>query len=160
MSDFKSRISERDQGVTMRNAKIFGIMVAIICMSSLPAVAEDFDGSKNLLCAVMDIVECLPGGRCQEATAEEVGIPNFLRIDFNKKKLHATFADGIIKISPIVNSQTIDGKLILQGAEDGLEGVRDGLGWTLSLDDKNGKMVLTASGDEVAFAMFGACTLP
>ena len=135
-------------------------MATIICMFSAPAVAGDFDGSKNLLCAVMDIIECVPGGKCQEATAEEVGIPNFLRIDFKKQKLSATFADGSKKISPIVNSEKIDGKFILQGAEDGIEGVRDGLGWSLSIDEDNGKMVLTASGDAVAFVMFGACTLP
>ena len=135
-------------------------MIAIICMFSVPAAAGDFDGSKELLCAVMDIIECVPSGKCMEVTAEEVGIPNFLRIDFEKKKLHATFADGNKKISPIMNLAKIDGKHILQGAEDGIEGVRDGLGWTLALDEDNGKMVLTASGEAVAFSMFGACTLP
>jgi hypothetical protein len=144
----------------MRIAKIFGIMMTIACMFSAPAVAGNFDGSKELLCAVMNIVECQPGGKCLNVTAEEVGIPNFLRIDFKKKNLNATFADGSKKRSPIKNSEKIDGKVILQGAEDGIEGVRDGLGWSLSIDEENGKMVLTASGDAVAFVMFGACTLP
>ena len=144
----------------MKKAKIFGILVSIICVFSVPAAAGDFGGSKDLLCAVMDIIECLPGGKCIEVTAEEVGIPTFLRIDFKEQKLSATFADGSNKISPIVNSEKIDGKVILQGAEDGIEGVRDGLGWSLAIDEENGKMVLTASGDSVAFAMFGACTIP
>ena len=135
-------------------------MVTIVCMFSVPAAAGDFDGSKDLLCAVMDIIECVPGGKCQDVTAEEVGIPNFLRIDFKKQKLSATFADGRKNTSPIVNFEKIDGKLILQGAEDGVEGVRDGLGWSLAIDEDNGKMVLTASGEAVAFAMFGACTIP
>jgi hypothetical protein len=108
----------------------------------------------------MDLVECLPGGKCQQVTAEEVGIPNFLRIDFQKEKLSATFADGSKKRPTINNLEKIDGKVILQGAEDGIEGVRDGLGWSLSIAEENGKMVLTASGDAVAFVMFGACTLP
>jgi hypothetical protein len=144
----------------MKLLKILGIMVTITCMLSAPAVAGNFDGSKNLLCAIMNIKECLPGSECQDVTAEEVGIPNFVRVDFQKKKLSATFADGSIKISPIVNLEKIDGKFILQGAEDGIEGVRDGLGWSLALDEANGKMVLTASGDAVAFVMFGACTVP
>ena len=144
----------------MRILKILGILVTIICLFAVPAAAGDFDGSKELLCAVMDIIECVPGGKCMEVTAEEVGIPNFLRTNFEKKKLSATFADGSKKISPIVNSEKIDGKLILQGAEDGIEGVRDGLGWSLAIDEKNGKMVLTASGEAVGFVMFGACTLP
>ena len=144
----------------MRIVKIFGIMATIICMFSVPAVAGNFDGSKELLCAVMDLVECIPGGKCQQVTAEEVGIPNFLRIDFKQKKLRASFADGSKKNSAINNLEKIDGKVILQGAEDGIEGIRDGLGWSLAIDEENGKMVLTASGDAVAFVMFGACTLP
>ena len=144
----------------MKIAKLFGVMVMIACMFSAPAVAGNFDGSKELLCAVMNIVECQPGGKCLNVTAEEVGIPNFLRIDFKEKKLSATFADGSKKISLVKNTEKIDGKVILQGAEDGIEGVRDGLGWSMAIDEANGKMVLTASGDAVAFVMFGACTLP
>jgi hypothetical protein len=37
--------------------------------------------------------------------------------------------------------------------------VRDGIGWSLSIDEENGEMVLTGSGDEVAFVIFGACTV-
>ena len=65
-----------------------------------------------------------------------------------------------IKHSEIENLEKIDGKVILQGAEDGIEGVRDGLGWSMTIAEETGKMVLTASGDAVAFVMFGACTLP
>jgi hypothetical protein len=108
-------------------------------MLSVSAVAGDFDGSKPLLCAVIDVVECGSGGKCQQVTAEDVGIPRFLTIK---------------------NSEHIDGKLILQGAEDGIEGVRDGVGWSLAIAEESGKMVLTASGDEVGFVVFGACTLP
>ena len=144
----------------MRIAKIIGVLVTIIYVFSAPATAGNFDGSKELLCAVMNIVECEPGGQCMNVTAEQVGIPNFLRIDFKKKKLSATFADGSEKKSIVKNTEKIDGKVILQGAEDGIEGVRDGLGWSLAVDEQNGKMVLTASGDAVAFVMFGACTLP
>ena len=144
----------------MKIAKLFGMMVMIACLFSAPAIAGDFDGSKELLCAVMNMVECQPGGKCLNVTAEEVGIPNFLRIDFKEKKLSATFADGSKKISLVKNTEKIDGKVILQGAEDGIEGVRDGLGWSMAIDEANGKMVLTASGDAVAFVMFGACTLP
>ena len=84
------------------------------------------EDKKKLLCAVMNIVECQPGGQCQQVTAEEVGIPNFLRIDFQKKQLSATFGDGSKKHSEIENLEKIDGKVILQGAEDGIEASRQG----------------------------------
>ncbi len=30
--------------------------------------------------------------------------------------------------------------------------------WTIAISEATGKMVLTASGDEVAFTIFGKCT--
>ncbi len=51
----------------------------------------------------------------------------------------------------------VDGKLILQGAEDGYQSVRDGLGWTIAIAEDTGRVVMTASGDQVAFVVFGAC---
>ena len=65
-----------------------------------------------------------------------------------------------MRSTDIENFETIDGKVIIQGAEDGIEGVRDGLGWSLALAEETGKMVITASGDDVGFVIFGACTVP
>jgi len=42
-------------------------------------------------------------------------------------------------------------------AEDGVEGVRDGLGWSASIAQDTGRFVLSASGERVAFVVFGAC---
>ncbi len=53
--------------------------------------------------------------------------------------------------------ERVDGKLILQRAEDGYESVRDGLGWTIAISEGTGRVVMTASGDQVAFVVFGAC---
>jgi len=144
----------------MTQAKIFGLIVMIISIFSFPAAAGDFDGSKPLICAVMDLVECQPGGKCQQVTAEDVGIPHFLKINFKEKKISATHADGSQRSTEIENFEKIDGKLIIQGAEDGIEGVRDGVGWSLAIAEETGKTVLTASGDDVGFVIFGACTLP
>lgn len=54
--------------------------------------------------------------------------------------------------------EEVDGKLMLQGAEDGRRGERDGVGWSMAVSKDRGDMVLTASGDGVAFVVFGACT--
>ena len=59
--------------------------------------------------------------------------------------------------SRIENLERIDGKLILQGAEDGIREVRDGVGWSMAISEETGKMVLTGSGDQVTFVVFGAC---
>ena len=92
-------------------------------------------------------------------SAESVNFPDFLNIDFKKKRITATKGGAIQRTSKIENRENVDGKLIVQGAEDGLEGVKDGLGWSIAINESNGKMVLTGSGDEVGFVVFGACTL-
>ncbi|MGD8739069.1 MAG: hypothetical protein PVG34_02055 [Desulfobacterales bacterium] len=144
----------------MNKMKISGSIIIFICMISVSAVAGDFDGSKSLICAVMDLVECSPGGKCQQVTAEQAGIPYFFNINFKDKKINTTHADGSKRSTDIENFEKIDGKVIIQGAEDGIEGVRDGVGWSLAIAEETGKTVLTASGDEVGFVIFGACTLP
>jgi hypothetical protein len=144
----------------MDKMKIFGLAMALVGLMAFPALAGDFDGSKPLICAVMDLVECQPGGKCQQVTAEDVGIPHFWKINFKEKKISAIQADGSQRSTMIENFEKIDGKVIIQGAEDGIEGVRDGLGWSLAIAEETGKTVLTASGDEVGFVIFGACTLP
>ena len=53
----------------------------------------------------------------------------------------------------------MDGKLILQGAEDGYDKMCDGLGWTMAISEASGQVVLTASGEQVAFVIFGAALL-
>ena len=144
----------------MNKLRIWGLIIIFIWTMSASAAAGDFDGSNPLICAVMDFVECQPGGKCQQVTAEEVGIPHFFKINFKEKKISATQSGGSTRTTAIENLERIDGKLIIQGAEDGIEGVRDGLGWSLAIAEETGKTVLTASGDEVGFVIFGACTLP
>ena len=46
---------------------------------------------------------------------------------------------------------------MLQGAEDGYANLKDGLGLTLTVSEDTGQVVLTASGEQVAFVVFGAC---
>ena len=144
----------------MNKIKICGFIAIFIGMISISAMAGDFDGSKELICSIMDVVECGPGGKCQQLTAEDVGIPDFLRINFEGKKISATQASGDKRSTDIEKFEKVDGKVIIQGAEDGIEGVRDGVGWSLAIVEESGKMVLTASGDEVGFVVFGACTKP
>ena len=108
----------------------------------------------------MDIVECGPGAKCQEVNAEEVGIPYFFKINFKDKKISATHADGSNRVTDIERFEEVDNKVIIQGAEEAIEDVRDGVGWSAAIAEDTGKMVLTASGDDVGFVIFGACTIP
>ncbi len=140
--------------------KKIGTIALALCVSVLavPVGAADFDGSKPLLCASMDLKECDAGAECREVTAESISAPKFFRLDFKEKKLSGIQQGKNRPASPIERMERVDGKLILQGAEDGVEGVRDGLGWSLAISEETGRMVLTASGDDVGFVIFGVCT--
>ncbi len=90
-------------------------------------------------------------------TIESVDLPRFLKIDINKKTIGPVSESDTRPDSAIERMERVDGKLIIQGAEDGYESVRDGLGWTIAIAESTGKVVMTASGEQVAFVVFGAC---
>ena len=144
----------------LNTSKLTLTSIALLCTAIIPfsAMAGNFDGSKALYCALMDTVQCLPGGECQEVETEDVNLPDFIMINFKKKIITTTKEGGSERSSKIENRELIDGKLIVQGAEDGVEGVRDGLGWSIAINETTGKMVFTGSGDGVGFVFFGACT--
>jgi len=129
------------------------VVLFFICLAIAPihAIAGDFDGSKPLLGAVIEIYECVANTPCEQVTVEDVDFTYFLHMDFKNKKITGTRADGKPLNSKINDIMSVDGMLILQGVENGK-------GWTLSISETTGKMVLTVSGDEEGFIAFGACT--
>jgi hypothetical protein len=135
-------------------------LVTACLFASFPfsLVAGTFDGSKPLICAPTDVHECVRGSDCIRRTVAEVDAPDFFRIDFKKKTLTSTRQATNQRTTKIERSETVDGKLILQGVEDGRKDIRDGLGWSLSIAEPSGRMVMTASGENEAFVIFGACT--
>lgn len=139
--------------------KTITIALLLVCMGLVPlaAFAEDFDGSKSLLFAATKAFECTPAGGCEEVTVEEIFLPQFLRIDVANNEIGAIPATENPP-SKIERMESVDGKLMLQGAEDGSASQQDGVGWTMAIAQDSGKAVLTASGDKVAFVVFGACT--
>ena len=88
----------------------------------------------------------------------DVGLPDFLKVDIEAKTISANHASGDKRSTKIENLEKIDGKVIIQGAEDGVEDVKDGVGRSLAVAEESGKMALTASGDDVGFVLFGAST--
>ena len=141
----------------MRKLILFVFILLYFLIAPLAATAEDFDGSKSLLLSATRVVECTPDGACRETTPGNVGLPQFLKIDFANKTISPAAAGDETPASRIERQEVVDGKLILQGAEDGYEKMHDGLGWTMAISEATGQVVLTASGEQVAFVIFGAC---
>lgn len=140
----------------LRSMQSTGLAVLLAASTSQAIVAaEPFDGSAPLLCALNEATECVPGSECSRILPEEVGAPDFFLIDVAAKSVQGL--GGAARTSTIRSITEIDDKLILQGAEDGMEDVRDGLGWSAAIARDSGRFVLSASGERVAFVVFGAC---
>ena len=131
--------------------KLALVPLAVASLSfALAAAASDFDGSKTLLCAPGEAVECAPRGDCQQRSPDEVGIPRFITVDFRAKRLSGNTGDGE-QHTAIQNVRSLDGKQILQGAEGGR-------GWSIVIDEQTGDMTASIADQSAGFLLFGACT--
>jgi len=133
--------------------------IAVLLLLSFPiaAAAVDFDGSKPLLCSVVSVIESTIDNGCSEVAPESVALPQFLKVDFEKKSVRPARESDGDRNSVIKRMEHIGGKLILQGADEGIQDVRDSIGWTAAISEETGRFVLTASGNEEAFIVYGAC---
>ena len=126
-----------------------------LMFASAPLLAADFDGTKPIFCASLKVLECVDGRDCDMVAAEDVDAPQFISIDLKHDKLQLN-RSGRPQSAELRNRESLNGKLVLQGV-----GTETGLGWTFSVNEETGRFVVSASGDEVAFIIFGACsTLP
>lgn len=135
---------------------VFIVLLVMFVPSSL--MAGDFDGSVTLLFASQEVYECSLGNGCKEIEAEDIDLPSFLIINFEKKTITAPPESGRKAITKIERIEEKGGVLYIQGAEDGYEGVEDGVGWTLTIEEDSGKGVLTGAMPGAAFVVFGICT--
>ena len=119
----------------------------------LPAqvMSAGFDGSAPLLCAVVDVLECSTEGICERGSAESVNIPQFVKIDFKGKRITEAVETEQKKSTAIKNLEHMDGKLIMQGAENGRA-------WSIIISEETGKMSVAVTEDRFGFVIFGACT--
>lgn len=120
-------------------------LAATLLVAASLSQAADFDGSKPLICAPVEAMGCVAGLGCVTGTPDDIGAPNFMRIDFKKKAVV-----GPKRSSPILFMDKSENQVLLQGNELGF-------GWTLALDAQ-GKMTATLADGGGVFVMFGSCT--
>lgn len=121
-------------------------LAALILAFGATVMAGDFDGSKLLICAPVEAMDCSFGEGCEKGIPDDVGAPAFMRIDFAKK-----LVVGPKRSSPINAMETDEHQILLQGTELGMA-------WSMALDTETGKMVTTFSSRDGAYVLFGSCT--
>ena len=130
----------------MQAKRILSIFPTAAFLLSAPAIASDFDGSKLLICAPVEAMDCTSREECTKGRPDDIGAPAFLRIDFAKKSI-----GGPKRSTQILFMEKSESQILLQGTELGHA-------WTLALDQMNGKMAVTLVDREGAFVLFGSCT--
>lgn len=126
---------------------ITGLILFVLVVAVSPVFAQDFfDGTKPLLCASVEALDCDPGAPCTRGIPEVMGAPQFLRIDFAKNEIA-----GPLRTTKIRSIDKDDDQIVLQGYEIGM-------GWTLAIDRSTGNMRITFAGGDATFIIFGACT--
>jgi len=64
--------------------------VALVsCVFAAASQAADFDGSKPFLCSLIEAHDCAPGTACIKGLAEDLKLPQFVRIDFQARTFGA-----------------------------------------------------------------------
>ncbi|MDX1814947.1 MAG: hypothetical protein R3239_03220 [Thermodesulfobacteriota bacterium] len=134
--------------------RIYSVCFALfLLLSSRTVAVAAFDGSSPLLCVPIEVMDCEAYEGCIETTVEDVNIPQFIRLDFDKKTASGTLADGTLRTVGIERMERENGMMVVQGGQEGR-------GWSATIGEDTGKMTLTASGDRFGFIIFGACTSP
>ena len=111
------------------------------------------------VCASQEALECQPLAGCNRVSIEDIDGPLFISLKPGEPKILVTLTDGRHETTTAKRREKLDGKFIFQGSEEANPETPDGTGWTLVISEETGRMTITASGDEVAFVIFGACTL-
>lgn len=136
------------------------LLAAVGCLSVLTnfAVAGDWDGSQPLSGITEKVVEVTPYRVDEGVDPDTVGLPQKFLIDFEAKLLRPSKDSRVTTSISFEGVDYLENKIVIQGRYEGVEGVEDGLAWNLTISRKNGKAVLSASGDGVAYVVFGTCT--
>jgi hypothetical protein len=140
----------------MQNLKATALAIGLsLGLLPLAAAAQDFDGSKPLICSLAHVMQCEDGNDgCERLRPNDVGAPDFLNLDFQAKTITTSNSAAA---SAMENVELIDDRLYVQGAEDGLENEIDGFGWTMAITQDGGQLVLSGAAEGMGFVFFGAC---
>ena len=122
---------------------------------SVAAHGAGIDAKTDLACAATEVYECDPAAACRLVPSRDAADIRFLNVDLKNKRVTLAEIESSYS-SAIQHVEIVDGKLILQGIDEGRPNERDGGGWTMTIDTTYGSMSFTQAG-ESAFVGFGSC---
>jgi len=125
------------------------LAVMLVLLSAVFCQAADAAAKNSLLCALTEVIECDDLGECTPLGSEEVGLPDFITIDLDAKKIKEATSVSL-RESSFVSQSPVEGMIILSGV-DGLRG------WSAVLSAGNTRVTASVSDEKAAFVLFGHC---
>lgn len=127
--------------------KTLYVMAIALASLSTAAAAEDFDGSKPLVCTPLQGHDCLPDQQsCKPLEPRLKGARDF-GFDFTKKLLWSPYRTANLPIQEVSNNAE---SLVLQGTTLQLV-------WSGTIHRKTGRMTVAIADREGAYVVFGQC---
>lgn len=137
----------------MKGQSVLAVIVSLmISLLPLASSADDFDGSKPLVCAAIFSAECNAGDQtCVTGAPWMINFPVFMKVDFEAKQVTTTKQHEATRTSKIdqVGKLSI-GHTVIQGIDDTFV-------WSMLIAKETGSMTLSISGEDTGYLVFGAC---
>ncbi len=115
--------------------------------------ADNAITSSPLICSLIKVVECDMDAGCIGDEPDNMGLPQFVKIDIENKKI-MTVKDVPEKRESIIRTlESSNGKMFLQGLDKD-----KGRAWTIVISENTGEMSATISEEQFGFIVFGRCT--
>ena len=130
---------------------MFLAAAALALLLSPAGLAATFDGSQPIICATFEMLECEPGLRCEQETADKLDAPQFLQVSVQDKTIAGTRPSGASINAKIEIVRHTEGQMFLQG----IDKTR---GWSMAINEAKGNMSLAIHDDASSYVIFGACT--
>jgi hypothetical protein len=132
--------------------KFLSVTCVLLAIAGSANAASLADNDATLICAAVDLASCGPGEGCTRETSESINAPQLLTVDRKGHVITAQRPDGAL-LSSNIDRATQEQDLLV------LDGVQNGLSWTMTIGGTNGHMSLSAIGDSEAYTVFGSCEL-
>ena len=123
----------------------------VALLSTGGALADNLEGVDKMLCAAAQVQICIENDACYAASAEELGVPNFVVIDTKKKTISTTKASEENRSTAFSTVFKDDGIIYLQGIEGGRA-------FSFVIEESGGHMTVSVARDGISVNVFGACT--
>lgn len=137
--------------IKLSGPAVSGLVFTAFTFATTGVHAGKLDGSASLVCSSTHIVACTHDQICEQGQASTYELPDFFFLDFDKKQVRSAREGDDIKVSAIGHQVVNKGRLILQGVENGH-------GWSMTIDQETGRVATVATGEDLSFIVYGACT--